>query len=477
MSLVSRAFREFTRDVPLAMWLLVTFSVAFAIGLVVIVLALRRASDASTATGSNAVKRRKVLVCLFVSGLIAIGFPLLARASVVQTWSRIQGVLSLATGTARAAEYFTAMSALLNTFLLVPILVLLVELLACIGIGLALGDLSSMEQGRAVGEDAPQRPRCWDGGALAAVFVLFLLLSVGPVVLGGLWQTLALNHGFEAVAQSPRVTKLHVMDSMLANVQTQLDAGSRWALPGTLLAVGTSLALLLSPSRGWGQPSAGHEMRAWRKTLLFASACVLVGTGLLAWAAPLKAEADTPFPLPAAIPIVRLPKDLPPTVDFVGPDEIDSGPLVEIRRNGTTVDGLSLKYDNMVQQLRVSTAWRLRAGEPPIQVQADRLSIVMASDASMKQLAVVLIAAREAHYLHAIFVSPRMESMTRPVLGRIEHQNSTAAIVWLISPPLDPRASSPTSTMDIEDYPDYAAFVGELVKRRQRGKQVVLGVL
>jgi hypothetical protein len=65
------------------------------------------------------------------------------------------------------------------------------------------------------------------------------------------------------------------------------------------------------------------------------------------------------MPLPAAVPLFRFPKDLPRTVGFVGPDEIGSGPLVELRRQGTTVDGLSLGYDKMVRQFRSSTGPRL----------------------------------------------------------------------------------------------------------------------
>jgi hypothetical protein len=476
MSLVVQALREFTRDVPLAMWLLSAFCIALVVETIVIILALRRGSDANAGTaGSHVVKRGMALLFLYTSGFVAVGFPLLARTSLVRSWARIQGALTLATGAERAAEYSPAMSALLNTCSLVPILVLLVELFACLGIGLALGDLWSMNQRGSPGQGKPPVPRRWDGGELGIVLTLFLLLSIGPVVLGGLWQTLAINRGFEAVGHSPRAAKLHVMDTMLANAQAQLDGSSRWALAGALLAVGIAATLLLSRSRGWLRSSGDQEMRAWQRTLIFALACALAGVGLLAWSAPLKAEADLPFPLPASVPIVRLPKNLPPTVDFVGPDEIDTGPLVEIRRQGTTVDGLSLGYDEMVRQLRISTGWQLRDGEAPIQVKADNLTIVMDPEAPMSQLDLVLKAAREARYLRAFFVSPRMETLDRPVLGRIEHQQPTAAVAWLTASPKVPSgASSPTSTMEIGDYPDYRVFVHELVKRRQAGKRVMV---
>jgi hypothetical protein len=476
MSLAIRAFREFTRDVPLALWLWSALCVALVVETMVIVLALRRGSDTSEGTaGRHGVKRGRTLLFLFTSGFVAIGFPLLARTSLVRSWARIQGSLALATGAERAAEYSTAMSALINTCSLVPILALLVELFACFGIGLALGDLWSMKQQVSPGEGRPPMPRRWDGGELAVVLVLFLLLSIGPVVIGGLRQTIAINRGFEALGHSPPAAKLHVMDTMLADAQAQLDSSSRWALAGTLLAMGIAFTLLCSRSRRWPPPSADQEMRAWQRTLLFVLACALAGVGLWAWSAPLKAEADMPFPLPASVPAVRLPKDLPPTADFVGPDEIDTGPLVEIRRQGTTVDGLSLGYDEMVRQLRSSTGWQLRDGETPIQVKADSLAIVMDPEAPMKQLDLVLTAAREARHLRAVFVSPRMETLDRPVLGRIEHQQPTAAVAWLTNTPkVALGANSPTSTMDTGDYAGYRDFVHELVKRRHAGQRVMV---
>ena len=134
MSLVAQVLREFTRDVPLARALLSTFCVALVAEAIVIILALRRGSDAKGTADRSSVKRWRPLLCLFISGFAAIGFPLLARTSLVRSWDRIRGVLSLATGAERAAEYSTAMSALINLCALVPTLVLLIELLACIGI-------------------------------------------------------------------------------------------------------------------------------------------------------------------------------------------------------------------------------------------------------------------------------------------------------------------------------------------------------
>jgi hypothetical protein len=99
----------------------------------------------------------------------------------------------------------------------------------------------------------------------------------------------------------------------------------------------------------------------------------------------------------------------------------------------------------------------------------------MEPETVMKQLYPVLRAAREAGYHRAEFVSSRMEIIERPVLGRIERQNSTAAVAWLNTPPKGgPETSSPASTMDLGDYTNNGDFVRELVKRRQTGKRVVL---
>jgi hypothetical protein len=99
MSLAIRAFREFTRDVPLALWLWSALCVALVVETMVIVLALRRGSDTSEGTaGRHGVKRGRTLLFLFTSGFVAIGFPLLARTSLVRSWARIQGSLALATG-------------------------------------------------------------------------------------------------------------------------------------------------------------------------------------------------------------------------------------------------------------------------------------------------------------------------------------------------------------------------------------------
>ena len=477
MSLVRKALQEFCQNAPLAEWLLAACGVALAIE-TVIILALRRGSDADAGTaGGPVVQRWRPLVSLILSGIVAVGFPLLVRASVVRSWDRIQGALPLASGAERGTAFSLAMSTLLDTWSLACVLVPPIELLACFGIGLSLAELGSMKLQPSAGKGAPRALRHWHGGEIAIVLAMFLLSSIGPVVRGGTWQTTAIRHGFEAVAKSPPAAKLRVMDSMLAKAQTQLDDRARWALPGTFLAVGVSVALLLSRVRRRPRSSADEEMQAWRRTLIFAFLCLLAGTGLWAWSAPLKAEADMPFPLPANVPVVRLPKDLPPTIDFVGPDELDTGPLAEIRSRGTTVEGILVEDDELVRQFRISTAWQLSHGKPPVQVEADTVSIVMARDAPMQRLDLVLGAAREARYSRAVFVSPRVESMERPVLGRIERQIPTAAMAWLTTRPgLDAGTGARVSTMDMRNYPDYGTFVRELVRRRQDGMQVMLSL-
>jgi hypothetical protein len=475
MSLIAQAFREFAQGVPLAGWLLSAFCVALVLESVVIVLALRRgAAESSGEVDAQVARRRKALVYVVVSGFVAVGFPLLVHASFVRIWARTRGALTLATGAERAAEYSSAMGALLNASPSLPILVMAIELLACIAIGLSLADLWSLRQ--TVPAGARHAPTRVDGGEIVALFAIFLLLSIGPVVLGGLWHTFALSDGFKAVGQSPISGKLQAMSSMLGRAQGQLDAAARWALPGTLMAAGIAVTLLLSRTRRWVAVSADRELQAWQRTLIFQLVCVLAGMGLLAWSAPLKAEAEKPFPLPTVIPVVRFPAGLPPTVEFVGPDEVDTGPLVVIERLGTTLDGRSFVGEEMVRQLRASTAWQLRDGQPPIQVQADKLSVVMAPDTPMRRLASVSEAARGAGYVKLIFVSTRVERIVRPMLGTIDHHCPTAAVAWLTeAPERDQAAEAIQSHMNLGDYADYGAFIRELVARRRSHQPVVLG--
>ncbi len=300
---------------------------------------------------------------------------------------------------------------------------------------------------------------------VAAVLGSLFMLGLGPVFLGGFKQSTLFTRGYQSMFALPPEQRSQAMVDFLAQAQHTLDDISRWRVPGLVLAVALSLFALWPRERPEETvPAPADETWSWTWTIGIALACLALGGALLGLAAPFRAEAQTPLPLPANVPRVRLPLGGPVTPNLQGPDEVGLGPHLEMMHLQVLFEGEPVDDFALARSLRAALSpQQQRRGADP-----NYLNMVAETAVPMSILSSVLRKVRDAGYESVGFVFTEFEEHQRPILGQLRRTNATAATVWLT------EAGPGDVVLRPGQFFEYRDFAKRIVELRRLGQRVNL---
>jgi hypothetical protein len=303
---------------------------------------------------------------------------------------------------------------------------------------------------------------------LAAVFLAFVLLTLGPILwsaFSGMWRVLRAVDPELGLDLPERIAFINA--AQLAATRT-FEHGHLASSVGAVCA-GLGSAFLLwraSPARAraklLGRPGGARPSRRGA-----AAAVLLVGAcALLALAQPMKRENETPWPPGHALGLDWLPKLQ--TAEIDGPDELERGALIKITSSGQSLDWS--EADPVGIRDRLVTYRNNFALLHPGQPFRPRVLLACSPDVSADRVFQLLWRVLQTDFNGVSFVFQTTESLSRPVLGAITWTNLTAANVWLTvaAAPVGATILSPDPALDC------GALSARIVALRRAGREVVL---
>jgi hypothetical protein len=310
---------------------------------------------------------------------------------------------------------------------------------------------------------------------LVAVFLAFVFLALGPILWSAvsvIWHVLRVLN--VAAGLDPSEQMISLKAARLAATRT-FEHGHLASSVGAVCA-GIGSAFLLwrtSPARArakiLGRPAVARPSRQGA-----AGALLLVGAcALLALAQPMKRENEMPWPPGHALALDWWHKPQTPEID--GPDDLVSGPVVEMTSSGLSIDG-SVGEDPMGVHDKLVTYRNNFALLHPGKPFRPQVLLICSPDVSSDRVFQVLYRVLLSGYSSAVsFVFQTTQTLSRPRLGAITWTNMTAANAWLANAWLTVDAAPVgAAVLDSDEASDCGALSARLVALRRAGKEVVL---
>ena len=309
----------------------------------------------------------------------------------------------------------------------------------------------------------PSAPR------VVAVILSFVVLGLGPVIVGAAWGTLAQLRAFDEMTRAAPVAKAAVFAAAQQFAGTVLERGFRLAIIGVAsAAVGAAVLLrLTSPSRApaelLGRSASAPPSRGG--AVVIGAIFAAVAIALFALSGPMKRENETPWPPGSAN--NRLGVE---TLALDGPDGFELGPLVLVTKNGLSFAGGGRDAAGVAAGLRSYRAnfSLLHPGEP---LQREIL-VACAPDAGKEPVLAAIDVARRVGYDRTAFVFESVRQEARPFIGRVTLRKLTAARVSISAE--DVSAPPATELLRPDNVSTCAQLAARIVDLRRAGRPVVL---
>ncbi len=305
--------------------------------------------------------------------------------------------------------------------------------------------------------------------SVVAVILAFVVLGLGPVIVGAAWGTLVQLRAFDEMARAAPMAKTAVFAQAQQFAGTLLERGFRLAIIGVACAtIGAAFLLwLTSPSRAraqlLGRPA--RELASRGSEVVAGAIFIAVAIALVGFAWPMRRENATPWPPGSANDRLGIET---PALD--GPDGLGLGPLVLVTNNGLSFAGGGRGDAGVAAGLR---AYRvnftlLHPGEP----LPREILLACAPDADSKHVLAAIEIARRAGYDSVAFVFESARQIVRPFIGNVTLNSVTAARVSIgvddVSAPAAPERVRP------ENSSTCAQLAGRVVDLRRAGRLVIL---
>jgi hypothetical protein len=306
---------------------------------------------------------------------------------------------------------------------------------------------------------APAEESSWWPALLVAS--LWAMFGVFALVQGALRYCAELMTSFGQVAQAASPDK---GPYLLAAMERARFAFEPWRVFGlsvtALVTVGAAGAILLN--RGSRAPGYAR----WGTNWVGSVSCLIAAGALHGMAAPYERENREPIPLLRNAETLRQTRVRVPRLE--GPDVILVAPLLELDSKSVTLDGRPVGPEALATDLAVLRRnWLiLHPGQP----FCGELAVACETGTPMTRLRPPLDLALRGGYDHFRLIFGQQRALDRPVLGRLERNDYTSALVVgsVASPPLN---SGAMTSLDVTSFPLYDDFARAVVVLRKAGRE------